>query len=410
MKKILVLLTVAAMTLFSVGAFAYDIKVDDDTYGKVGVKGQIWYQYLDHGAPNGSGSSNDWAIKQGRIYFAGQVTNLVKFGFNYDFARGITDGTKTTTTWTAEGKANTGANSTSTAGVTDGYITLDFAKEAKLMTGIFRMAVSRVALQDSYAYLTVHAPAVAGPQYLSNQNNFRSAGSTLWGDLAEGMIRYNASVWDGSYSPVGTAAHGTTADNANTIRNVNPSDKPAYSGRVVINLMDPEKGYTNACCYLGKAKIFNIGAGYLKQWYNYADNSGTSAYTVKTVDAYLALDAITLEAAYLMYDDHQHEVGSKPKGYYGQVGYQIDKIMPAFRYEAWDNNHDNYNYRRYVGALSYFIDGNDARITLEYLAHHSPYSAPGTTIAALNKPVVNRSDPTNTRNYSDWTLQFQVQF
>ncbi len=380
MKKFLALLVILAVSLLGVSAFAYDVKVSDETFGKVGFKSQIWYQYLQAGAPNGTSSSNDFAIKQVRIYTSGQMTNLVKFGANVDFGKGTTDGQVT-------------APNAGTAGITDGYITLDFAKEAKLMVGIYRMAVSRVALQDSYTYMTIHAPAVAGVKYLSNQNNFRDAGATVWGDLVNGMIRYNVSMWDGSYTPT------TAVPAVNTLATVNPADKPTYSARVAINLWDPEPGYTNSCCYLGKAKILSFGAGYLNQQYI---NGSFRHYTVKTVDAYLALDPITAEAGYFEYDYNTFSGGSKPKGWYGQASFKLGQIEPALRYESWDANNSatKYDYQRYVVGLNYYVKGHDAKISLERLANksHSPLG------------TIDRLNPDNSRNFADWTLQLETQF
>jgi hypothetical protein len=387
MKKLLVLLVVLAISMFGVSAaFAYDVKVDEDTFAKVGLKAQIWYQNLDKAAPNGSDSS-DFSIKQVRLYTSGQITNLMKFGANVDFGKGSSD--KLTVTDTA-----------GTAAVTDAWITLDFMKEAKLMVGIYRMAVSRVALQDSYTYLTVHSPAVAAARYLSNENNYRSAGATLWGDVANGMIRYNVSLWDGNNSPV-TAV--PVVAPANTLATINSPDRPAYSARVAVNLWDPEPGYTNACCYLGKSKLLSFGAGYLSQ--GISGSAGSGSYTVKTVDAYLAMDPITAEAGYFIYDYDTlgtAAVGTKPVGYYAQAGFKIGQIEPAVRYEKWDaDNATNLNnYKRYVAAVNYYLDGHNAKITLERMAQISDGIVSG----------VNRSTPDNTQSFVDWTLQLGVQF
>ncbi|HLE40984.1 MAG TPA: hypothetical protein VI956_05720, partial [Nitrospirota bacterium] len=79
MKKILVLLMILALSLFGVSAaFAYDVKVDEDTYAKVGAKVQILIKDTDN--TGGTSNQTDLSLPNARIYFAGQVTNMVKFG------------------------------------------------------------------------------------------------------------------------------------------------------------------------------------------------------------------------------------------------------------------------------------------------------------------------------------------
>ncbi len=390
MKKLLALLVVLALSLFGVSAAfaAYDMKIDEDTYAKFGMKAQIWVQNLEDAAPSGSDNAVDISVKQARLYFAGQVSNLVKFGANYDFAKGNSD-TKTTGVFGVEGER---------AGINDAFITLDFAKEFKVMTGIYRMAVSRVALQDSYTYLLPHSPAVAAGSTLSNMNNFRDAGITAWGDLADGMFRYNVALWDGSYAPAGVNNDGTNRFLGGTA-DVPSKDTMGKSARLVMNFMDPEKGYTNACCYLGKAKIANVGVGYLMQ--DYLDAAAAEkTYTVTTVDAYYGVGDLTAEAAYFMYDKDITGNGAKPKSWYVQAGYQIGNIQPALRYESWDNDSTaaaGGDYTQIVAGVNYLIEGHDAKISLEYLMRDNDLETGA---------VRGATGP----DWKDWTLQLQTQF
>jgi hypothetical protein len=392
MKKFLVLLMVLAISMFGVSAaFAYDVKVDEDTYAKFGTKMQIWVQSLQDAAPNTTDNALNTAIKQGRIYFAGQVTNMVKFGVNYDFARGLTDQQLSTTA---------SAANTSTAGVTDGFITLDIAKEFKIMTGIYRMAVSRIALQDTYTLLLPHTPQVAAGAYLSNLNNYRNAGITFWGDLMDGMVRYNVGIWDGSNLPNNAVV--TTSQVGPIAGGTNPKDTTAKSARVVVNFMDPEKGYTNSCCYLGKAKIANIGFGYLMQDYNEAVTLDKKTYSMATIDAYFEANNLTVEAAYFQYNP---KTGLKPKGMYVQAGYQIGQIQPAVRLESYDADNPVAgvgDYKRMVLGVNYLIKGHDAKISLEYLKHDTK------TVSAAD--AIDRTGPGTSRDYADVTLALQVQF
>ena len=330
MKKFLAVLVVAAMALMAVPAFAYDVKVDDDTFAKVGVKAQIRYVMS---SPDAAGVKDivDVSVPNARIYFGGQATNTVKFGFNFDMAR-----------------AAGGVQGTS---LSDGFIMFDLAKELKVMTGIYRMAVSRVGLQDSYQYILVTAPDVAAPGRLStNLAGYRSGGLTLWGDLAGDMVRYNVGFWDGDY------AHTTAGF-------TNPNDEIGMTARVVVNFMDPEKGYTCPGCYLGKGKIANVGLGYLTQDGKVAGVDKT--YTVTTLDAFYEAAGVTAEAAVFQYD-YDTATGN-PTGMYLQAAYLMDKIQPALRYETYDADAATTagNYTRATAGVNYLMDGQNAKISLE---------------------------------------------
>lgn len=371
MKKFLATATAAVLMLMSVSAFAYDVKVDDDTFAKVGAKMQIRYDAIS-GDP-GKDHSFNAATTQGRVYFSGQITNLYKFGLNMDMGRNLDGGAQTNS-------------------LSDGFILLDFAKEFKVMTGIYRMAVSRMGLQDSYTYILPIGPEVAGSKYLSaNLAGYRSGGVTVWGDLMNGMLRYNVGVWDGDYS----AAPGVVTGASNR------EDQPGLSARLVVNFLDPEKGYTCAECYLGKAKIANIGIGYLTQ--DYVTGAGATqqdrTYTVTAVDGYYDADNLTVEAAYYSYDFDNATTatpGRTQAGMFLSAAYAFGKLQPAVRYESFDSDtptgSTSADFTVTSLALNYLVDGHNAKISLQY------------DMKAWDTETTSQKDTTKT------TLQLQMQF
>jgi len=256
------------------------------------------------------------------------VTNTVKFGFNYDFARTVTAGG-------GGGRAS------------DALVQFDLAKEFKINTGIYRMGFSRIGLQDSYQYILVNSPEVGASGYVSSGlAGWRVGGVTVWGDLADGMIRYNVGVSDGDFGPTGST-----------------SNKIGMAGRLVLNLMDPEKGYTCPGCYLGKAKVANVGVGYFRL----NNNASTQTYTAATVDAFYDANNMTLEGAYFMYDYDTAGAGSKPSGWYAEAAIVFGNIQPAVRYESWDaDGLANSDYTKMLAGVNYLISGHDAKIGVEY--------------------------------------------
>lgn len=339
MKKFLVLAVAAALTLVSIPASAYMVKVDEDTYGKIALLGQVTFSTVD--GPAGADHVADQTITNGRIAIGGQVNDLYKFGFNFDMN---------------VGRDGAGAPTRPSA-LADGFILLDFAKEFKLMTGIYRMAVTRYALTDSYTYLLPSPPEVAASSFLSrNLAGYRSGGATVWGDLAGGMVRYNVSAYDGDYS----AAPGVVAGASNI------QDQPGVSTRIAVNLLDPEKGYTYVGTNLGKGKIATLGVGYLQQ--DYLSGAAEKTYTAATVDAFYDVGPLTGSLAYFQYD-YDDAAGQKPVGWYAAAGYMIGKLQPAIMYESWDDDvaaDDNSDYTKLSVGVNYAVEGHDAKIQLAY--------------------------------------------
>ena len=357
MKKILVLLMILALSLFGVSAaFAYEVKVDEDTYAKVGAKVQILIQDTDN--TGGTSNETDLTLPNARIYFAGQVTNMVKFGLNFDFA--------------AIGTAATGTAANASGRATDAQITLDFAKEFKVMTGIYRVAFSRIALQDSYQYILISGPAVdraVAPVAAANLlGTYRNAGVTAWGDLLDGKLRYNVGVWDDNYNVYAASNH------------------MMKTARVVYNFLDPEKGYTCAGCYLGKANVANVGVGYLTQDYDL-----DKTYTAMTIDGFYESDGLTLEAAYFSADeDSGATTGVKPTSWYVEGAYLIGNLQPAARYESYDDDGGTGDYTVATAGINYLFDGANAKVGVQY---------------AKKDPDAAGTPSTNT-----YALQLQVQF
>ena len=67
----------------------------------------------------------------------------------------------------------------------------------------------------------------------------RDRGVTLWGMLFDGMIKYHASMVD--------------------LEPGNPVSNARYAGRVMLSLLEPEKGYYLSGTYFGKQDVLSIG-------------------------------------------------------------------------------------------------------------------------------------------------------
>jgi hypothetical protein len=384
------LLAVAALMGAAIlPAEAAVIKVDENTFANTGLKLQIWAQRLGKTTPGGK-DYTDFSINNARIYFSGQVNKIVQFGANLDSA--VYSGT--------QGRGT--HQGTSNSRVNDAFINLKLMDEFQVMAGLYRLPFSRAALTDSYSYYipTGYGYSVRGNRFTpftigsvsAVQNGYRDAGLTFWGNIMDGLIKYQIGVFDGRWDHV-NGALGT-------------KDNLAFAGRIQFTPTmlgyKAEKGFTLADTYLGKQNVLSIGLGYNSQkWDDGAGTSGTAkAWTVDAMWEQKFGDIVP--NLQLGYQDRKDvgAVGAKDRAYYvqGQLLYDqvvgLGKPALAIRYEKQDDRTaSNLDTDRVGVFLNYYIKGQDAKIQF------------GADVVSLkNKNVDNR------KNYTDWTLALQTQF
>lgn len=410
------LLAVAALMGAAIlPAEAAVIKVDENTFANFGLKLQIWAQNLGKSANLDSGacpsglpyncrSYTDFSIANARIYFSGQVNKIVQFGANLDSA--VYSGT--------QGRGT--HQGTSNSRVNDAFINLKLMDEFQVMAGLYRLPFSRAALTDSYSYYipTGYGYSVRGNMFTpftigsvsAVQNGYRDAGLTFWGNIMDGLIKYQIGVFDGRWDHV-SGALGT-------------KDNLAFAGRIQFTPTmlgyKAEKGFTLADTYLGKQNVLSIGLGYNTQkWDNGAGDSATGkAWTVDAMWEQKFGDIVpNLQLGYQDRKDMPAGTTSpiakaKDRAYYvqGQLLYDqvvgLGKPALAIRYEKQDNRTaSNLDTDRVGVFLNYYIKGQDAKIQL------------GADFVNL-KNKRDLSSPSNgtidEKNYTDWTLALQIQF
>ncbi len=365
------------------------IRIDEDTFANTGLKLQIWAQRLGKTTPGGK-DLTDFSITNARIYFSGQVNKMVQFGANLDFAlhgagsgRGLHQGTEVS-------RAN------------DAFINLKPMNEVQLMAGLYRLPFSRATLTDSYSYYiptgygysirgNMFAPFTVGSDI---KNAYRDAGVTLWGNVADGLLKYQLGVFDGRWD------------------HVNPlgvKDNVAFSGRLQFTPtmlgFKAEKGFTLADTYLGKQNVLSIGLGYNTQkWDDGKGNSATAkAWTVDAMWEQKFGDIVP--NLQLGYQDRKDMPAAtlpgkvKDRAWYVQGQLLFDQVVglgkPALgaRYENQDDRTAaNRDTNRTGVFLNYYVKGQDAKIQL------------GADVVSLkNKSATEK-------NYTDWTLALQTQF
>lgn len=232
----------ALMGVATLPAHAWRVNIDKETFADIGFSTQIWGRSegkrtnlaTDHNATN-------FSVNLANITASGQVNKLVYFSINAEspaFRQGFI--------------------------VRDAFIGMKFADEFRVQAGAMRVPFSRIALTSSYNYLIptqalgdvfrgvpinpIDAQGVLG-------DGSRDAGIVVWGNVADGMLKYYLGVSDGRFDRRGGffGANNTKDSLAYTIR---LQFTPTMLG------FKPETAYTLSDTYLGRQNVLTFGVGY----------------------------------------------------------------------------------------------------------------------------------------------------
>jgi len=221
----------ALMGVATLPAHAWRVKVDEQTFANIGFSTIIQGTY-EGKRTNAEKSRINFKVPLFNITASGQVNKLVYFTINAE---------------------SSGAqNSFITR---DSFIGLKFADEFRVQAGWQRAPFSRASLTSTYALLVPTSYAGqglgSGVNPLSVQSAVgtpRDAGVVVWGNVAEGMLKYYLAVTDGA-----TIGSSTDDSLAYTVRLQFTPTMLGFKG---------ETGYTVSDTYLGKQNVLSIGAGY----------------------------------------------------------------------------------------------------------------------------------------------------
>jgi len=411
------LLALAVFGLVSMGTSqAMVFKSNNDEFANVGLELQIWAQ--DNGKETVDGhSSTNFSVNNARVYFSGQVNPMVQFGADLDFADNNALGA-TGTAKTHQGTAYTRVSSA--------FINFKFMPEVQLMAGLMRDPVSRLSNTDRYTYVIPTGYGYAfndgtdigtwtdpfTPIALGNdiQNENKDAGITLWGNVADTMLKYYLFAGNGAYDYQA---------------GLNGKSNLKYGFRVEFTPTmlgyKNTSGYSNQDTYLGAMNNLTIGLGYETQKVDCSGVSNTSdlyqfctgitSFTPKELD----LDAnweqkfgSYVPQVQMGYID-KSDLGNigygtvKSRGYYLQLAGLYDQVVGigkpglAFR---WENARiKNFGpgtekIDRYGIFANYYISGEAARVS-------------------FGADVINYNNYLQTYGYkdhTDWTLALQTEF
>ncbi len=335
---------------------------------KVGMRVQAWYQYMEDGKGDDNDKAlNDFMVRRAYFYIKGQATEKVGFFAHLAADRIGQDGLDKPSVGLGSGFA-----------VRDAWVNYKFSDAFTFQIGRMYIPFTRFfGTESTFGLLTLELPfsqgGVRGAPFFTSKVG-RDDGVVLWGNPFDGKIQYRFGVSEGVENNV-----------------ENPDDNLRFTGRVSVNLLEPEKGWYNKGNYLGKKKVLSIGAGYDYQpdlILGGIEDQNNKAWTTDIFfDHPVGKGAVTAELSYVNLKNSTQKLGfsrlvqgGDAQIYYIQAGYLFPgcKIQPYLRYEHIDVK-DAPDTSFPCAGVNYFIKGHSAKFTLDWTQVHQKEKIDGLT-------------------------------
>ncbi len=255
----------------------------------------------------------------------------------------------------------------------DAVARIKMNEKFRMNVGKFKYNFTRENLEACEAPLTLDRSLFIRTPFTTT----RDMGVAVWGNLAEGRFQYRLDAMEGRKA-LSTA--------------VMPKTGFRYSARAHVSLWDSETEYGYKGTYLGKKKVFTLGAAVQTEpevvYEDAVAKTGKLDYNAYTVDMFYErpineTGAFTLSGAYENIDFDDAYLGMNPdsgtcglngqkNGWYGKVGYLLPtKPLQLFaRYESWKfaqlNNVYNQQLDWFGVGANYFMMDNVLKLTVEY--------------------------------------------
>lgn len=192
------------------------MRIDDQRSITVSVGVRAAFSSTEQGAPDGEHASQDPVLEGAILAFSGELTKQLRI------------------------QVNGGRGPVGELRIADAILQVDATEPVKLWAGRLLPPSDRATFTGPFfgtswdpAFVAVYPAAFAG----------RDDGAVLWGNLARGHVKWQAGAFRGR--------DGGT----------NSGDDLLYSGRVTVNLWEPEPGYYAAGTYHGTRNVLAIGGG-----------------------------------------------------------------------------------------------------------------------------------------------------
>ena len=323
---------------------------------EIGFWSQAWYQYVENGK-NGEGL-NDFMVRRAYLSVKGQPTEYLSFFTHIAVDRLGQDGLDNPSQGLGSGLT-----------FRDLWITLKLSESFKIQAGRMYVPLTRnYGTTSTKSMLTTDLSfmqgGIRGGIFYTSKVG-RDDGVTIWGNPLDGRLQYRLMISEGM-------------EDLN-----NPDDNLRYVGRLVLNLLEPEKEWFNQGTYLGQKKVLSFGAGIDNQKNLTLNNITGRDNLIWTVDGFFDYpvakkDAVTVETAFIHLKNSTQAnsyaslaAGDNADFYYLQTGYYFGNpvawgnLQPYFRFENVSVE-DKTDTSFLTGGFNYYIKGHNAKASFDY--------------------------------------------
>jgi hypothetical protein len=256
--------------------------------GGAGIRAS--YNAIEGGNPANGGTKQDFNLNNARLYFNGQGHERIGFEFNTDInnAQGFD---------VSGSGGGFGSLDEGEMRILDAIVKFQLTDNIHLWTGRFLPPSDRSNLSGPFYANAWNFPFAQ----FGYPNIFqgRDDGAALWGEHGGGKFKWQVGAFEGE-SIGGPRFVGQPA-----------TDNLMFSGRIVLNLLDPEPGYYNASTYYGEKDILAIGATLMHRSGALFDAVAAEAvdFTGWSIDGLFETKlanggVVTIEAAYYNFNDN----------------------------------------------------------------------------------------------------------
>ena len=282
----------ALLVLPSLALAGARIEISDDAYITLGAGLRTSAAFTEAGLDGHSEDHKDFSLESLRIYSGGQIRPGLSVELNTEFQ---SDGV-------GEEKIR----------VLAGVVKLEPSPLFRLWAGRFVPPSDRSNLSGPYYLGSFDFPFVHRyPATFAGHDN----GIAYWGELAEGALKWQGGAFEGGNA-------GSAEDGRGLL----------WTGRLTLNLWDPESGYYNASTYYGDKDVLALGLVAMRQ--NDAVRAAQGADRVMSegdfrawsvdflMEKKLVPGVLTLEGAYYDYDrDGLGSIHDEGAGWFALFGW-----------------------------------------------------------------------------------------
>ncbi len=317
------------------------VNIGPDQSVSVGFGMRTSYSSVEHGAPDGSHSS-DFNLDSARIYLGASLNQQIKGMFSTEW-----DGDKVR--------------------VLDAAGQFAFSPELNVWAGRLLSPSDRANMAGPYYSLGGGYWAGVASRYGYNGGIFRGRddGAVVWGNLLDGKLGYSVGAFEGH-----TFGIGSLTQNEAKAAGIKASDSLMYAGRLQYDFWDAEPGYYGTGNYLGTKDILAIGIAARAQKDGVLTPSAVGNYRSWNVDFLLekrfaAAGAVSLEAAWYDYDTDNIIKSEQGKAWLAGVGYIVNSLQPFVRYQKFSAD-TGIDTRQGDVGVNYILSGYNAQLGAQY--------------------------------------------